>query len=595
MRQFIKYTFASAIGFFISMVLVITVGLIFVFTTISTLKKEFKEGLRTAQKKTISDNSVLQLEFDYPISERTRYKFQYGKYQIKRNLGLNDILQTLEHARQDDKIEGVYLDLNNYKGSMTITQEIREALKKFRQDTTKFVYAYGNDLSQNAYHLASVADKIYLHPNGYLFFKGLSAEVMFFKNTLKRLKIEPQIFKSGKYKGAIEPLYRDEMSEPNRHQTQVFLNTMFDNMKERIAAQRPIGATVLDSIADSLLVRTPSAAKQYNLVDELYYKDEFLAHVHSKLNIADNQEVNFVDLEDYSKSVEETKTNTQQKIAIVYGSGAIQQGSSSEKGIITEERMSDAIKEARKDTSIKAIVLRINSPGGSALASDVIWRQVVLARQEKPVIASMSDVAASGGYYISCAADTIVAHSNTITGSIGVFGFLPNAQSFFNKKLGISFDRVKTNPYSDFMTISRPLSNKEKKVMQDEIDRIYDQFVSRVAKGRGLSKDSVHTIAQGRVWTGEDAKAVGLVDVLGGRKRAIAMAADKAQLDDYSIENYPEQKDPFQEIMDKLTGDMQSYVMSWYFGEQSPRLQKIRSLMHMQGIQARMPYSYLIR
>ncbi len=513
-------------------------------------------------------------------------------------LGLDKIVENIKKAKEDSAVKGIYLNLTELNAGIATVEEIRNTLLDFKT-SKKFIYAYSEVYSQKTYYLASVSDKVYLNPQGMLEFKGLSAQIMFYKKALENCNVEMQIFRHGKFKSAIEPFMLDKMSEANRLQTEVFMGSIWNSMLDGISKQRGISTTELNRIADNLALKNQKDAVSLKLVDGLLYEDEVHSEIRKKVGIAADQKINFVKLADYNSkeknpfNVKEKKEKSGDKIAVVYAVGSIESGEGDD-NTIGSDRIARAIKEARLDTTVKAIVLRINSPGGSALASDVMWREVLLAKQTKPFIVSMGDVAASGGYYIACAADKIYAQPNTITGSIGVFGIMPNAQKLLSEKLGINIDTVNTNKHSDIGTIFRGVTEEERTYIQKGVEDIYDVFTKHVAEGRKMTQASVDSIGQGRVWSGTDALKIKLVDELGGLDKAIAYAADKAKLKDYKTISLPKQKNTLEAILGKAGEEAETKAMSKNLGETYKYVQHLRNLINMKGVQARLPFEYII-
>lgn len=606
MKQFFKFMFASMLGFVIS-------GVILIFIFIAMLVGAISGSIEGAGQKTaeIEEKAVLHLTFDGPIVDRGNehdFNFEFPGFSGMNSTGLNKILEHIEKAATDEKVSGILLDIEGIQAGMSTTDEIRNALIKFKE-SGKWIVSYSEGYSLSGYYLASVADEIYVYPEGGLDFRGLRTEIMFLKGLMEKLDIEPQIIRGpdNKYKSAVEPLIYDKMSESNREQIQVLIESAWSHMLNSISSSRGLSVEELNTVAEQLLVREAADAVKYGLADKTMYKDELLALIRSKIEIEEEDEINFVSLNKYfrtpdNKSTEEIKKSLLQgksdKVAVVYATGAIESGDGDAE-TIGSERISKAIREARLDTTVKAIVLRVNSPGGSALASDVIWRETVLAKEAKPLVVSMGDVAASGGYYIACAANRIFAMPNTITGSIGVFGVIPNMEKFFNNKLGITFDGAKTNKFADMMTASRPLSDEEMDIIGESVTDIYEDFISKVAEGRNMSPIKVEDVARGRVWTGTDALANGLVDELGGMDAAIAHAASLANLgEDYKVEGYPEVKDPFEEFMKELTGGVETWAAGVVLGKDAETLQRFnqaRSMQELKGVQMLMPYRLEIR
>lgn len=589
MKDFFKFVFASMIGFILSFFVAFLLLIAIIGALVSSAGNEGKVS--------IASNSVLHVSLDYPITERTD-KNPFAELDLfglesKKTLGLNEILANINEAKTDDRIKGIYLDVSSLSAGMATIEEVRNALIDFKK-SGKFIIAYSEVYSQGAYYLSSIADKIYLNPEGMIDFRGLSSEIMFFKGALEKLDIEAQIIKVGTYKSAVEPFILDKMSEPNKQQVRSFLGSMYDHLLSEISKSRKISKESLFSIADSAKIRAPKDALTYKMVDGLKYKDEVLDELKKLTKIDKKKDIKSVSLEDYTAKEEIKEESSKNRIAVIYANGEIISGEGDDE-TIGSERISRAIRKARTDDKVKAIVLRINSPGGSALASDVIWRETVLAKKTKPVIVSMGDVAASGGYYIACAADSIFAQPNTITGSIGVFGIIPNMQKFFKNKLGITFDGVKTGKFADLGSISRPLTEGEKMIIQLEVNKVYDTFTKKVADGRKKDQNYINSIGQGRVWSGTEALNIGLVDRLGDINDAIASAAKKAKLKDYKIVDYPSQIDPFTALFDKSGDKVKAYFVKRELGDNFMYYEQMKSALNLSGVQARIPYNIQIR
>lgn len=550
------------------------------------------------EKVDVSNGSVLEIKLDRPVTERTQNNpfdnFDIGKFSTEKKAGLNDILKTIDKAGRDTRISGILLNLTSLSSGIASLKEIRTALQAFKKSSGKFIYSYSESYSQGAYYLASVADSVYLNPQGDLDFRGIGASLMFFKGTLEKLELEPEIIRHGKFKSAIEPFILDKMSKENREQTSVFIHSIWSDILSDISASRNQTTEVLQTTADELAARTPEMALEHHMVDRLCYYDELLSSIRKKTGQGEKDKVKFIDLNKYVNAFVKDGAFSRQKIAVIYASGDIVSGKGSEDEI-GSEKMAEAIRKARLDTTIKAIVLRVNSPGGSALASDVIWRETILAKAAKPFIVSMGDYAASGGYYISCAADTIVAQPNTITGSIGVFGLMFNAEKMLKNKLGITFDTVKTGKLADIGSTTRKMTAQEHDIIQGEVERVYDTFITHVSEGRKISKAQVDSIGQGRVWTGADALRIGLVDVLGGIDVALKIAASKAKLTDYRIIALPEQKEFLEKLMEDLNTEASVYFSKKQFGQSYEYFTGIQSLVKQNGIIARLPFTLTIR
>ncbi|TRZ71228.1 MAG: signal peptide peptidase SppA, partial [Bacteroidetes bacterium] len=539
----------------------------------------------------IDKNTVIVVKLNKQIADRSPKMPVINMFGTEKYSGLTDILNNLKKARTDKNVPGIYLDLSDVQVSMATIEEIREALIDFRT-SGKFIWAFSEGYSQKAYYLASVADKIYLTPQGMVFFTGLSVNPMFLKGTLEKLDIKVQIIRHGKFKAATEPLFLDKMSPENRKQMTKLISDLWDKMITGISESRHISKDELNRIADSLKLGKASEALKYKFIDRIAYKDEFLKDLRSKLGLGEKAKIKTVSMEKYTDVYDpENKKTSADKIAVIYAQGSISSGEGDDLSI-GSDRISRAIRKAREDDKVKAIVFRINSGGGDGLASDVIWREVSLAARSKPVVASFGDVAASGGYYIACAANKIIAEPNTITGSIGVFGVIPNFEGLMKNKLGITFDEAKTNKNSGFISVQRALTPFEYATIQKEIEDFYDNFISKVAEGRKMTKAQVDSIGQGRVWSGVDAKQIGLIDDFGGLRKAIETAASLAQLKSYKIWSLPEQKDPIQQIIDELLGNTPESRIQSMMGDDYRYYRILKDIRSMKGIQARILYDY---
>ncbi|MEN8786766.1 MAG: signal peptide peptidase SppA, partial [Flavobacteriales bacterium] len=505
MKQFFKYFLASGLAY-------IVFGLI-LFLIIIGISSVIFEG---PEPVSVERNSVLHLKFDQPISETSYFQLEPTALKALNVMGLNDIVRSIDYAAEDDKIKGIYLEPSFMSVGLGGLEEIHDALERFKK-SEKFIVAYSEAYSQGGYYLASVADEIYVYPTGAMEWSGLSSEKMFFKQMLDKVGVEMQIIRgsNNKFKSAVEPYFLEKMSDANREQTEKYLFSFWDHWVAEISKARGVSVSDLNSFADNMTISSPAKAVENKLATAVKYQDEVEGILKEKLSLTEKDKLKSVGLSDY---MEYTKTKLLVKnsgvknIAIVYANGEIVSGKGTAE-MIGSETTVQHLRKARNNDSIKAVVLRVNSPGGSALASDVIWREIELIKKSgKKVVVSMGDLAASGGYYISCNADRIFAQENTITGSIGVFGVVPNAQKLMNEKVGITFDRAKTNEHADLMSFTKPLTDEEYSVIQKEVDRIYDDFISRVAEGRGISKAMVDSIGQGRVWSGKDALSINLVD-----------------------------------------------------------------------------------
>jgi protease-4 len=583
MRQFFKYVLAAITAYVIIFILFLLI--------IVGVASSFSDD----DKVTVEDNSVLKLNFNYNINDQDVEQpfnlFGGVSPNVGKATGLNEIIASIEKAKTDPKIKGLFLDLNFIGAGFAKIEEIREAILDFKK-SKKFVYAYADYYYENTYYLASAADKVYLNPEGEILFNGLSANVTFFKNALDKLGVEMQVIRHGKFKGAVEPFILDKLSTENRNQIDEYLKSIMGNLAGKIADSRKLTPERVNEIANKWLARNTEDAIKYGLIDKLSYKDEALEDIKNKLGLKDKKtkDISFISLDKYKKTITNRKGVGKDKIAIVYADGEIVMGRG-DKSQIGSEKFSEIIRKLREDDKVKAVVLRINSPGGSAQASDVIWRELELLKAKKTLIVSMAEVAASGGYYIAAPADTIVAHPYTLTGSIGVFGLVPNMQKLLNDKLGINYDYVKTGEFSDFGRIDRPLNSEEYLVIQNLVENIYDKFLTRVSQGRSIPKNLVDSIGQGRVWTGEQGMAKNLVDVMGGMEKAIEIAKWKANLKDYRLVEYPEPKTQLEEILSALSGEEQTRAaLEAEFGSIYTLHKTIQSMSKTSGIQARMPY-----
>ncbi|TCD00474.1 signal peptide peptidase SppA [Pedobacter psychroterrae] len=590
MREFFKYVFATVLGVIISLGLFLVVFIAVIVGLVSSLDND--------KPVNVTSNSVLYLNLDQAIIERTPDD-KFANLPIvgsngDKSIGFNDIIKSLKKAKTDDNIDCIYLSVTSPNAGFATMREVRNALLDFKSGGKKII-AYSEVYTQGAYYLASAADKVYLNPEGALELKGLSAKLMFFKGALDKLGIEAQIIRVGNYKSAVEPFMNDKMSDKNREQVTAYLGGLYNTFLEGISQTRKISTANLHLIANDYKIQQPKDALAYKLVDGLKYKDEVLDELKELSGIDKSKNITSVSINDYAKSLpKNTDYSIKNKVAVIYANGDIMGGEGSDE-VIGSERISRTIRKARMDSSIKAIVLRVNSPGGSALASDVIWREIVLTKKVKPVIASFGDVAASGGYYIACAADSIFVQPNTITGSIGVFGVIPNFQNLLNNKLGITFDGVKTGQYADIMSTNRPLTPGERLIIQNSVNRIYDSFISRVADGRKKSKSYIDSIGGGRVWIGTDAVKIGLADRTGSFNDAIVAAAKKAKIKEYRTVEYPEIIDPLKQLMEHGTDKVKTYFAKQELGDNYNLYRQLKSAISKSGIQTRMPFEITVQ
>ena len=585
MKSFLKYTLATIVGVMIAgfIMMILSIGIVSSIVSMSD------------KPVTVKDKSILILRLENEVIERSN-KSPFSDLDIPgfsgtKQTGLNDILSCIAKAKTDDRIEGIYLNPSAIRAGLATVEEIRNALIDFKT-SGKFIYAYGEALSQKAYYLLSVADQLVLNPKGMVELKGISAQRNFYKNALAKVGVEMQVVRHGKFKAAVEPYLLEKMSPENRLQTQTYVGSLWNQMLADIAVSRGMTVADLNGLADGV---TTFQGAEYllskGLVDTLKYKDQVIDDLKKLTATKESKDVQSIDIAHYAKVAVETdgKGLARDKIAVIYASGGIDMPGSGSQDIDSEV-LSRTIREARRDSTIKAIVLRINSPGGSAYGSEVIWREVKLAAEAKPVIASMGDVAASGGYYIAAAADTILADHTTITGSIGIFGVIPNISELLNDKLGITQDVVNTNEHSDILALTRPMTSFEKGLLQNYIEEGYSTFTSRVAEGRGMTQEAVDEVGQGRVWAAENALEIGLVDQYGGINDAIQLAETMAGLDRYRIVSLPKIKDPFEEWLKELSGTARMWVMKQEMGDTYPIYQQLKQIKQTRGILARMPY-----
>jgi protease IV len=582
MKSFFKYLLATIVGVVISAIIVVVIFAIYIGSLVSSAEKEV----------VVKNNSILQLKFDKPIPERSSdnpfENFDFANFKTNPIIGLHDILKQIEKAKTDPNIKGIYLDLGSMPVGFAVTEELRNAILNFKT-SKKFVIAYAEYYSKNTYYLATAADSIFINPAGAIPIYGMSSEVLFYKGLLDKLGIEAQIIRHGKFKSAVEPFMSDKMSGANKEQLSTLLNSVWGHITEEIAKSRKITTDSLNYWLDNMSITSPASALRCKLIDGIRYQDEVLTSLTRLSGAKSEKKLEFVSLSDYKKSIVKETSFSKNKIALIYAEGQIISGES-DKDNIGSETLSKSIREARTDSSIKAIVLRINSPGGSALASDVMWRELTLAAKAKPLIVSMGSLAASGGYYIAAPADTIVAEPTTITGSIGVFGMLFNAKGFLNNKLGITSEVVSTNKHSSIGSPFRPLAPEEKNMIQAEIESIYDTFISHVAEGRNLTKTKVDSIGQGRVWSALDAQKLGLVDLIGGIDTAINIAVKKAKLKDFRIVELPKKEDGLANFLEGFSSHVKYSLIDKELGENAQFYYDAKKLQNLQGIQMLMPY-----
>lgn len=591
MKIFWKAFFASLLAIIIASFL-----MIFILAGIITAVTSFND-----QTVTIKNQSLLMMKLDGKIVERKSNNpfedIELPGFKTSTTIGLNQIFSCLEKARTDDRIKGVFLDLSEIGSGYATVEEIRNALVEFKK-SGKFVYAYSDMISQKAYYLATVADSLILNPAGMFDFRGLNAEITFYKKAFDKFGIEMQVVrgKDNKFKSAVEPYLYDKMSDASREQTTIYLKDIWNHVLKGISERRKISIESLNEMADQVMTfQKADLLLKNKLFDNLKYRDQVLADFRKLTGLGANDEIPVITISEYDKvpKTNESGKLAKDRIAVVYAEGEID-GSTDGAYNIDSKEISKGIREARTDSAVKAIVLRINSPGGSAFGSEVIWREVVLAQKAKPVVVSMGDYAASGGYYIACCADEIIANPTTLTGSIGVFGTIPNLGGLLSEKIGITFDHVSTNEHSDMPSISRKMSPFEVNLMQKYVESTYSTFIGHVADGRKKSTDYVDSIGQGRVWSGKAGQVNGLVDKIGGLNDAIKLAASKAKLEHYRIKDFPKQKDTFSEIMKSFSTRMQSRIMESQLGAEYELWKVFKREVSDKGIYTRMPFNMSI-
>ena len=581
--------------------LAVIVGL-FVFSIVAVLLFFGLIGIAASSSEkevSLGENSILHLDLNgRTLVERTSEEdLAFGSFLNpfggENTAGLVNLKKAIAEAKTNANIKGIYLNAGLFSAGQAGLLELREALQDFKE-SDKFIVAYDEAYSEGGYFLASIADEIYVNPLGGIDFNGYSSEGIFLKGFFEKVGIKPEVFRVGEFKSAVEPFILDKMSPENRLQTQYFLDDINQHALALIAETRGIPSDSIQLINNQMLVRKPIDAVTYKLATALKYEDEVHQILKEKLGLKEEDQISTINATDLGGLAKSKNITSKNRIAVILAEGDIVDGNV--EGAISSEKFAKEIRKARKDENIKAIVLRVNSPGGSILASEVIWREMSEAKKAKPLIVSMGEVAASGGYYIAAPADTIVAQPNTITGSIGIFGILFNVQELINDKLGVTTDVVSTGELSDFGNMARPLTEVERTIIQSSVEDGYETFISRVAEGRGMHPDSVRKVASGRVWTGTQAKARGLVDVLGGLDTAVGIAAAKIKAgDDYRVVYYPEKKQWFEELILTFSDQVQTRMLQSQLGEHYPFYQKIQGLKHYQGVQVRMPQEVVIK
>lgn len=587
MKDFLKFTFATVTGIILSSVILFILSMVTLFGVISSSETE------TVVKK----NSVMMLDLNGTLVERTQEDALGVLSQLfddnSKTYGLDDILSSIKKAKENEDIKGIYLQASSLSCSYASLQEIRNALVDFKQ-SGKFIVAYSDGYTQGLYYLSSVADKVLLNPQGMIEWRGLASAPIFYKDLLQKLGVEVQVFKVGTYKSAVEPFISTEMSPANREQVTAFIQSIWGQITTGVSASRELTVDSLNAYANRMLMFYPAEESvKCGLADTLIYRNDVRNYLKQLANVDKDDKLPMLGLNDMINVKKNTpKDKSGNIVAIYYASGEITDNPSSaasEDGIVGTKVIRD-LQKLKDDDDIKAVVLRVNSPGGSAFASEQIWHAVKELKSKKPVIVSMGDYAASGGYYISCIADTIVAEPTTLTGSIGIFGMVPNVKGLTDK-VGLTFDVVKTNKFADFGNLMRPFNDDEKALLQMMVAQGYDTFVSRCAEGRQMSKENIEKIAEGRVWTGEAAKELGLVDILGGVDKALEIAVAKAGIDSYTVIPYPQKKDFLSSLLDtQPTNYVESQLLKSNLGEYYQQFGLLKNIKNQSMIQARIPF-----
>ncbi|MCE5206214.1 MAG: signal peptide peptidase SppA [Porphyromonadaceae bacterium] len=591
MKDFIKIMLASAVGFLIAQVILSLIAMLLFFGMMGSVLSTV-----TSEKFVLQENSVLNLRLDGTIAERTPEEDPFTSMigdDYPSVTGLNDIVAAIRKAKNEDKIKGIYLDSRNLSASMATLAEIRQELASFKE-SGKFIVSYADTYTQGGYYLASVADKVAINPQGMLDLHGLASTPLFFKDALDKLGIEMQIFKVGTYKSAVEPFTQNEMSEANRMQVASYLNDAWSFLRQDIAASRSLTGVAVDSLANAMpMLQSTDYLISANLVDTLLYETEMKDYLRTLMDIEKENKIPSVTVDEMKSVNTKPVKKTDNTIALLYASGNIVSGNGSME--IQDKYMVDQIEKLRKDKEVKAVVFRINSGGGSAYASEQIWKAISSLKEEKPVVVSMGDLAASGGYYIACNATKIVAQPTTLTGSIGIFGMFPNMEGT-SKKIGIHTDEVKTHEFADFGNITRPVSTREGEMLQAYIEKGYDLFLTRCAEGRNMPKDSMALYAEGRVWTGNQAKEIGLVDELGGIEKAIETAAELANLGkSYVIFEYPKMRSRIDELLKPAKEELAARTLKEYLGDSYALFTILKDLKEQDYVQARIPFDLNIK
>lgn len=589
MKDFLKFTLATVTGIIVSGLVLFFVSILVFFSIVSSSESETQ----------VSKNSIMMLDLNGTLAERSQENpFDFIMGDEYNTYGLDDILSSIKKAKDNEDIKGIYIQATSLAAGYASLEEIRDALKDFKE-SGKFIVAYADAYTQGLYYLSSVADKVMLNPQGMVEWRGIASTPMFFKDLLTKIGVEMQVFKVGTYKSAVEPFISTEMSPANREQVNVYISSIWEQITSDVAASRKISVDSLNAAANRMLMfHAATESVKYRLADTLIYKNDVRNYLKAMVGIDEDDRLHILGLKDMvnvKKNVPKDKSGN--VIAIYYASGEIDSpgaSSTDQEGIDSKKVIKD-LRKLQEDDDVKAVVLRVNSPGGSAFGSEQIWYAVSQLKKEKPVIVSMGDLAASGGYYIACNADTIVAEPTTLTGSIGIFGMFPNTKGL-TEKIGVNFDVVKTNQYADFGMLTRPMNEGEKGLVQMYVNQGYDIFLTRCADGRGISKEELDKIAQGRVWTGSSAKELGLVDVLGGLDKALEIAIAKAGVDGYTVMNYPAKESFYESLINTNPGNyVKARMLKGTIGEIYQQFGALENFDKCDRIQARVPFELNIQ
>lgn len=584
MKDFIKYTLATVVGLVLASIIMTIIGIVSMAGMIAN----------ESMSSSIEENSIIRIKLQGSIEEKASDSnplalLSGGEVQ---QIALDEALEALKKGAENEDIKGIYLEGGILTATPGQLQELRQALLKFKE-SGKWIVAYGDQYTRASYYLCSTADKIYLNPIGMLDWSGMASQPIFYKGLMEKVGVKMQVFKVGTYKSAVEPYICDEMSPANREQVQSYLNSIWGNMQKEVAKSRKLKVEDLNALADTLtFLADPQASKKSGLVDKLCYLSEVKAELKKRVEIEEDETLTFVTISDVANSVG-LNDKVDDEIAVYYAYGEIADDRATginQEHAITAKEMTKDLQKLREDEDVKAVVIRVNSPGGSAYASEQIWHEVQLLKAKKPVIISMGGMAASGGYYISCGASKILAEPMTLTGSIGIFGMIPDASELLTQKLGLKFDVVKTNALSDFGATGRPFTEEESRLMQAHVCKGYELFTNRVAEGRGISQDSVKVIAEGRVWTGEQALKIGLVDKLGNLDDAIDVAAKAAKIEKYTIGKYPDVEPWYMTLANKSGSDYMDSHLRSFLGEYYTAFSLIHNISKQNPIQARMMF-----